>query len=370
MEEKRILVVTHELSRTGAPIVLRDLLRQLSEEFEVWILSPEDGPLRDDFEQLGQVTILPPEGVEGSILRRLKYAGIPIRFKKFLNMLRAWKPQGIYYNSAASLPYVSQLAPLGLPVLVHLHEMETSLLRWVKSYQESLRGADRIVAVSEAVKNSLLSLFEFKDSTVRVIPNFIVVSPLLPSDTRSGFVVGGCGAPGWIKGSSLFVQVAAEVTALLPDAKIQFKWLGWKDTADGQQMRDEVRKMDLEAIIELLPPRPDPQNFFKTLSVFALTSWQDSFPLVVLENMSQGNPVLCFENSGGATDAVAGCTEPLKRFSALKMAESIIHYYQFPEDRKRDGDKCRQRALDVYNPDVIVPQFRDELNALIEGRKP
>ncbi len=345
-------------------MVLLDLLVRLSDEYEFWVLSPEDGPLRSEFQQVCRVTILPPEGVEGPWTRRLRHIGIPIRFKRFLASLEAWKPNAIYANSAASLPYVQQLSPLSLTVLVHVHEMESSLSQFSEPFESALKSATRIVAVSDAVKKCLVTDCGIPEKTIRCINNYSVVPALSSNSRADSFVVGASGAPGWIKGSSLFVQLAAEVRLIDPEAKILFKWLGWSDSTFGKHMRLEVKKLHLEDRLELLPHRTDPIKFFETVSIFAHTSWQDSFPLVVLENMGLGNPVLTFEESGGACEAVAGCTTPIKEFSVHEMAQSVLRYYHDPELLKRHGAMCREKVQSAYCPEIILPQFREELRFL------
>ncbi|MFC2025808.1 glycosyltransferase [Chloroflexota bacterium] len=60
-QKRRILLVTHELSRSGAPIILFEVARLFKEKgYTVNVLSPADGPLREDYHKLGiEVTQVP-----------------------------------------------------------------------------------------------------------------------------------------------------------------------------------------------------------------------------------------------------------------------------------------------------------------------
>jgi hypothetical protein len=42
----------------------------------------------------------------------------------------------------------------------------------------------------------------------------------------NSMIVGGCGRLGWIKGSDLFVQMAAAVTSMAPEIAMHYVWLG------------------------------------------------------------------------------------------------------------------------------------------------
>lgn len=56
---RTITLVSHELNRTGAPVVLEDLAKVLLEnKFNVLILSPVDGPLREEYVAMGCTVII------------------------------------------------------------------------------------------------------------------------------------------------------------------------------------------------------------------------------------------------------------------------------------------------------------------------
>lgn len=52
MKKKKILAITHQLSRTGAPIVLLDMLRLCKRQgYGVEVIAMLDGVLREELEQ-------------------------------------------------------------------------------------------------------------------------------------------------------------------------------------------------------------------------------------------------------------------------------------------------------------------------------
>jgi glycosyltransferase involved in cell wall biosynthesis/GT2 family glycosyltransferase len=58
---KRLLIVSHELSLTGAPLTLADLARYLSEHgFAITVLSPIHGQLEETFQEFGAEVIINP----------------------------------------------------------------------------------------------------------------------------------------------------------------------------------------------------------------------------------------------------------------------------------------------------------------------
>ena len=63
---RKILLISHQLSRTGAPIALLNVARLLREEGnDLTLISLEEGPLRDEFESIGVEV-----AVENEILKK------------------------------------------------------------------------------------------------------------------------------------------------------------------------------------------------------------------------------------------------------------------------------------------------------------
>ena len=84
---------------------------------------------------------------------------------------------------------------------------------------------------------------------------------------------------------------------------------------------------------------------YASADVVALPSLFDAFPLVVLEAMACGRPVIVSENSGAADfvrDGVDGFVVPIR--DATAIAERIEFLRERPELRERMGLAARSRA--------------------------
>lgn len=69
---KPILVVSHELSRTGAPIVLFDLVQILrKKEYDVFVVSYEDGELKENYLKIGMTVIICEKRIDNEWLTQL-----------------------------------------------------------------------------------------------------------------------------------------------------------------------------------------------------------------------------------------------------------------------------------------------------------
>lgn len=66
MKKKKILAITHQLSRTGAPIVLLDMLRLCKRHgYDVKVIAMLDGELKDELKELNI-----PYCIQGSFIHR------------------------------------------------------------------------------------------------------------------------------------------------------------------------------------------------------------------------------------------------------------------------------------------------------------
>lgn len=69
---KPVLVVSHELSRTGAPIVLFDLVQILrKKEYDVFVVSYEDGELKENYLKIGMTVIICEKRIDNEWLTQL-----------------------------------------------------------------------------------------------------------------------------------------------------------------------------------------------------------------------------------------------------------------------------------------------------------
>ena len=98
------------------------------------------------------------------------------------------------------------------------------------------------------------------------------------------------------------------------------------------------RRLGLGDRIKFVGPLEQPAELFAAMDVFALTSREDPFPLVMLEAAAAGVPVVCFAGGGGAPEFVdpdAGRVAPF--LDVAGMAAAISDLLERGEERQRMG---------------------------------
>jgi glycosyltransferase involved in cell wall biosynthesis len=222
--------------------------------------------------------------------------------------------------------------------------------------------------VSEAVRRELIDHAGVAEHRIAVLHEFIrddCLRPRLSSETCSlsgrQFVVGGSGFPSWRKGLLLWLQMAAALRDLLPPDSVEFRWVGWVDNDEARAARFHIRRLALENVVKFIPHTSNPTPHFMDFDLFAMTSWEDPCPLVVLENMALGTPVLCFADSGGAPEEVGDTGVIITDFDPGLMAKAAAQLATDPLRRAALGHAACNRVRTHFTASVQAPKLLEEM---------
>jgi glycosyltransferase involved in cell wall biosynthesis len=386
MKASRILVVLHQLSRTGAPRLSLDYAEALAAEASLRIVSWEGGPLLDWARRLGPTTVLRPEGAGRLLPRRLAsdgatqlVAGVGSRTRSLgqAASLRRWQPDLVYVSSVEALPQVRMLRLGHVPVVLHVHELGTALEWFDRGHPNLLRTVpERYAAVSSAVARDLVSIVGAPAERVAVVPPH-VPGPALPpapvlsraATERGPFIVGGAGKPSWTKGLDLWLLAAREVVDRVGPEAVRFVWVGFRDDRDGLEFRAMIAKLGLDASVELVPETDRPLELFARFDVLAVTSWEESASLVVLEAMSIGVPVVCFALSGGPPEEVGDAGVVLPIMSPSSLADAIVDLAGDPARRDSLAESGIERVAEHFQRARSVAALADVFDATLGGAR-
>ncbi|MGH9517137.1 MAG: glycosyltransferase family 4 protein [Terriglobales bacterium] len=373
--KKRILVVSHAATRNGATILLLDLLRWLKKHtgYQFDILVNGGGELIDDFRSIGLTTIwrnpdrvfaMFPQG-----FARRKYESYLLR----LLMLRR-EYDLLYLNTSSVASHASALSHVASRILWHIHEMDYALHNSLGNTDAGrlLPLATRFVAVSTSVRDALVHNFAVPADKIDIAQGFVTVPSFSPEQaytTRKrihdqfgwpdhSFVVGGCGALGWRKGTDIFLQIAHWMTKSDTLGNRRFFWIGGGSRDEVLRFEHDIRCLGLQTVCKHLPSSGDVLKYYHAMDAFALTSREDPFPLVMLEAAASCLPIVCFAGSGGGPEFVgndSGCVVPYLNVAAF--VECLEQLRNQPDERRKMGQIGNRKVRTQFTADVLAPKI-------------
>jgi glycosyltransferase involved in cell wall biosynthesis len=370
----RCLLLLHELSQTGAPKIAIEAFQALQDRMETMAIALETGAMADHVRTFAPLHVLPQprqEDPRAPLVRLRRKLDRRAWQQRFIG----WKPDIIYVNSVASLPIARRIPLPNAPVLLHVHELDTIIDHYDRWNPTRLQQwPQRYIAVSDAVCDVLVARYGINPIRIARVPPFFndaavahLLSALPPKfkTPNSPFVVGGAGRIRWTKGCELWLHTAAYLRERLGSDGVRFLWVGGEDDIREAEMRLTARKLGVADILTIVPMTPEPFPHYQQFDAFLMTSWEDAFPIVVLEMMAIGKPVVCVRGSGGPVEQVADTGLVVERFDSGLLGEAILSLVRDGELRRRLGEASRERAMSRFTTSAVVPQIWAEIERTV-----
>ena len=399
----KILFVSNDGSRTGAPAILLGLIQWLAAHKSVQPVTVlmRDGALREEFEQTGNTyTWNPPD------------LNKPERFHKRLGKLLlqrgnadpgAWltaliekeQPDILYLSTLVLGKYLGRLSVRpGCHVVTHVHELLPSLrqLSSDDNVRTQLNLSDKVISCATCVQDTLIKVYGLPAHKCSIIPEFISIptfdkgspdpaAPAAPGQSqpllrlqdaiaRGVHVFGIGGNPIARKGFDLIPLFIKECKLLFGDQPFLVVWIGCGEHSAAHVAIDwDLSQMGLSQHLMLVPSVAMPQfrQLVSQLSVLTLLSREDPFPLVVLEAGLLGIPTVCFAGSGAIPEmADQGCCIRVGYLDLPAFATAVYELCHNPEAASAIGERCRQKVSHDLTINTVAPQVAA---VLLEGRQ-
>lgn len=353
-----VLFVNHEETLTGAPRIVFEIAKRTAQRCNVVVVSKARGGMHREFvAAFGDKLIHPGELINESDRHALAARTID-----------AVTPRCVYVNSIVSYEYALEAKRRGIPTIMHVHEIGAAFDRAIeKDYHNVFRDcADTFIAASQATRDYLVEHMGCAPEAVEVVYEFVDGAAVRSAAARrkrfeverelgiskKDVLVVAIGTFDRRKGADLFAKAAAK--ARRDGLQARFAWIG-RGPHPYEGLIETLRDCG-DSLIHI-PETPDPFPYLARADVFVLSSREDPFPLVVLEAMALGVPVIAFERSGGAREALEGGTgELVTDFSVARLLERIETLVHDEVVRKQLG----ARGVEVqkkFDAATMLPAF-------------
>jgi len=315
-----VLVVTHNLNFEGAPIIAWDLARFFSKQpgINVRAVSPSDGPLRARFAEAG----LPLEIWDISPLTQ---ARTPEAFAAALRTFAAEHPGDgidlVVGNTLQSFWAVHLAALWGKSSALYIHEsipvkkffaasLAPSMLPLA---EETLKLATRVIFTAHATR--IIHEEHNHNDNFRLVPGWVDMERIdrfvrehdsmalrrkhgLPEDAT---LVMNIGSVCERKGQHIYVRAIdrlnRELPELFPGKRIEFLIVGGRESLYQEALVQDIELLGLKNV-RIVPETPHNFDYLRLTDLLVCTSFEESFPRVLLEAMAFRLPIVSTDVHG------------------------------------------------------------------------
>ncbi|MBU0459040.1 glycosyltransferase family 4 protein [Patescibacteria group bacterium] len=378
MSIRRIKFISHEASRTGAPIALLELLKNLDicgYTADITLLA--GGPLKGEFEELYPTR-------KSSVDKLKREAKIKSAFARSLDLFKKNHQNRLAYLHSHSYEYLHVAKELRYPAICHVHEVPLSFKFVDKKTLELFKlYPAKYIAVSQYVQEMLRDEIGVPESRIVHIPTGIDTDKWRrENDGKSlrnelniapnAIVVGGSGQLIPLKGTDIWIRAAKKLTEIFPQKDLHFVWVGGCDKSSilyDQLMLREAEHLGIKGKVHLIGHRSNPKPYFEMFDVFALTSRLESFSMVCLENTLLGTPSVAFRVTGGPQEfGEKNIAYLVDGFSARCMAEKIVSIISNPQESKEFVNNASLIIKKEYDIKVTAGSIRKIIDEVYENQ--
>jgi len=321
----------------------------------VTVLEPSDRRSGSSAASLGLITL--GMGRAGEVVRHSAWRA---------KLARRPKPDVLLVHGAGAWP-ITQVVSSNLPVVLHLHELETALDRCIPRPEQAaaFQRAQQVMVVSAPVAE-LARNRGANSAKILLVPGCVRLPDADADDAETNVPetdtpsidspytetvqwVLGAGTPGWRKGTDRLAAVAHALQRVSSPAQVG--WVGGRPTgADASA----VGRTDL---VNWIPESADPWKLLSHAAVFVLPSREDPLPLVALEAGVYRRAVVAMP-TGGLPDLLAdgrglvGSRQDVRWFVAA--VQQVLASRALAEDL---GQRLHEFVRTHHDVDVIAPRW-------------
>ncbi|WP_267389674.1 rhamnan synthesis F family protein [Sphingomonas sp. GC_Shp_3] len=323
-----VLLLLHEATYTGAPILGWNLAQTMSEHCNVVVVLRRGGALEQALRDVACALVEAPP---------LHVALDPDEMRRFATRLASvYKPLYTIANSVETRLIAIPLRRNGVPIVGLVHEFWPGRTPDVRLDFYACCAA--LVFPAQIVEQSSFRAFrEVRLQNRFVLPQGVCAVPLLcasglprygppfliddhvpqPLDTflsdgqrgTDPFTVIGLGAVEMRKGIDLFMSAATALRMKHPDITFRFIWLGSWQHATGTEyaafLEEQFRRSCLEDCLFFYPPVDNLEPIYLRADTLFLSSRLDPMPNVAIDAAMRGIPVICFDGASGMAELLA-----------------------------------------------------------------
>lgn len=358
----RIEMVVPSLPRAGMETMTAALVRGLAErghEVGVTCLLEADA-LGEDLRAQGfQVSVVPATGVLSNFVSGT-----------LAEWFRRRRPDVVHAHTAGWLKIATAARAAGVNRVVNtLHGFEAAAEPWLPRSlaRVAVRRTDRIVAVSESVREHLLRVYRAPAERVALVLNGIPLDQFRPGTRSAGvraalgipqgrFVVGHVARHRAVKNQALLLDAFARFRATREDAFLVL-------VGDGPlraELEQEAVRLGIARHVRFAGDVRDTAAVYREFDVFVLSSVTEGTSVSILEALASGVPVVATA-VGGTPALLRGgeCGVLVPSGDAETLAEALRNLAAAPDRRAVLVRRGREWVEHRYSESRMLDRYEE-----------
>jgi glycosyltransferase involved in cell wall biosynthesis len=279
-----------------------------------------------------------------------------------IDLVEAPDWQGTAWPSVGCVPTIIRFNGTTVTFGRLMGKRSSRLIQWLEG--RGLHAADRHVAVSRFIARETAADFGLREEQIPVIPNSIDPQRFTPPPpgSREAALVVCVGMVTEKKGVVELVRAWPQVVARCREARLAIIGRDGRHAATGRSMTAVLQ--------EMLPPEAAPtvtftgavphaeaKEWLRRATVAVYPTFVEALPLVWLEAMATGTPLVGSRWGPGEEVVEHGESGLLcDPRNAEELTSHLIECLGDPALRERLGAAGRQRVMDRFATDVVLPQ--------------
>lgn len=354
----RILFISHDATRTGAPLALLQLLNTLSSksnDLHMEVLLLRGGELEDSFKKICTVHIKPTYSRKNHLLYKIRNRDFT---KSYLYLFKRGQFDCIYANTVVTFNVAVELKKhLQIPLIGHVHEAECAMHRFNMT-KELLSEFTRLIAVSELTARNLVNIYNID------IDRIIIQHPISPwvekyikdedntitTKKDAGHIIIGtfCNG-GWWKSMDVLPLLIKLLYKRHSVNNCIFYIVGHLDRESQYQLEYDLKRMGIIDHVKFTGHVSNPLELHSLFDMFLLLSREESFSLTAQEAGIMKKPTIGFDGATGAAEWVKYGAGILVPYMDLESMSDAIYKLATNEDlRLRMGEKAFEITRNIY----------------------
>ena len=339
-----ILLITDKLITGGAETYFCKLENQLQHPNSNFYYSAASGEMQKSIKHKDQF----------SELSRTKHAQ---NIKKLREIIIEKQIDMIHANSLRMVLYsilLKKLTKTKVKIVYTKHNV-TILEKKIPVVFRFLlnRYVERIITVCDFEKMSLLKI-GVKLDKITTVYNGVDLKQFIfqKKEKREGFKIGILGRLSAEKNHALFVEIANKLRDV---SSLMFYIAG--DGPERQAIQNRIQSYNLAHKIKMVGAVSQPEDFLRDMDLILLTSLREVFPMVILEAMAVGTPIISI-NIGGIGEAIIDKQTGylIAEHSVEDIIEKILQIQSEEDMRHQMIENARRKVESEFSLEQMVDQ--------------